>query len=170
VRSSHGSLGFRMTLRRELWLAYQGRTEGPCRLEDQNLRRVRPRCRKSAVTRGPSVAPTRKDDCWSKFFYHDPLQGGRRLRGQTVVDRFTREALATEARRSHSAHDLIDTANEPSSPHRKSAVILVGNGAEFAARFLDSRTHCDDVRLDFGRLGQPTDNANIESLKARIRV
>ncbi len=50
------------------------------------------------VTRGPSVAATRKDARWSLDSMHDPLQDGRRLRVLTVVDQYTREALATEAR------------------------------------------------------------------------
>jgi putative transposase len=49
------------------------------------------------------VAPTRRDERWSVDFMHDQLQDGRRLRVLTVVDQYTREALATEARGSFSA-------------------------------------------------------------------
>jgi hypothetical protein len=41
----------------------------------------------------------------------------------TVVDQYTREALATEARGSFSAHDVIDVLNRLSRSHRKPAVI-----------------------------------------------
>jgi hypothetical protein len=80
------------------------------------------------VTRGPLIAATRRDERWSVDFMHDQLQDGRRLRVLTVVDRYTREALATEARGSFSAHDVIDVLNRLSRSHRKPAVIQVDWG------------------------------------------
>ncbi len=76
-----------MLPRREGWLVNHKWTERLYRLEGLNLRRNRPWRRKSVVTRGPSVAPTRKDERWSMDFMHDQLQDGRRLRVLTVVDR-----------------------------------------------------------------------------------
>ena len=122
------------------------------------------------MTRGPSVAATRKDERWSMDFMHDQLQDGRRLRVLTVVDQYTREALATEARGSFSAHDVIDVLNRLSRSHRKPAVIQVDNGTEFASRALDAWAYREDVRLDFSRPGKPTDNAHIESFNARLRA
>ena len=43
----------------------------------------------------------------------------------TVVDQYTREALATEARGSFSAHDVIEVLNRLSMSHQKPAVIQV---------------------------------------------
>jgi hypothetical protein len=56
---------------REGWLVNQKRTERPYRLKGLNLRRNRPRRRNAVVTRGPSVAATRKDERWSVDFMHD---------------------------------------------------------------------------------------------------
>jgi putative transposase len=153
VRPSWGSPRIHVLLRREGWLVNHKRTERLYRLEGLNLRRNRPRRRKSVVTRGPSVAATRKDERWSMDFMHDQLQDGRRLRVLTVVDQYTREALATEARGSFSAHDVIDVLNRLSRSHRKPAVIQVDNGTEFASRALDAWAHREDVRLDFSRPG-----------------
>jgi putative transposase len=50
-------------------------------------------------------------------FMHDQLQDGRRLRVLTVADQYTREALATEARGSFSAHDVIHVLNRLSRAH-----------------------------------------------------
>jgi transposase InsO family protein len=87
----------------------------------------------------------------------------------TVVDQYTREALATEARGSFSAHDVIDVLNRLSRSHRMPAVIQVDSGTEFASRALDAWAYREDVRLDFSRPGKPTDNAHIESFNARLR-
>jgi len=88
----------------------------------------------------------------------------------TVVDQYTREALATEARGSFSAHDVIDVLNRLARSHRKPAVIQVDNGTEFASRALDAWAYREDVRLDFSRPGKPTDNAHVESFNARLRA
>ena len=69
---------------------------------------------------------------------HDQLQDGHKLRVLTVVDQYTRETLATEARGTFSAHDMIDVLNRLSRFHRKPAVIQVDNGTEFASRALDA--------------------------------
>jgi putative transposase len=170
VRPSWGSPRIHVLLRREGWLVNHKRTERLYRLEGLNLRRDRPRRRKSVVTRGPSIAATRKDERWSMDFMHDQLQDGRRLRVLTLVDQYTREALATEARGSFSAHDVIDVLNRLSRSHRKPAVIQVDNGTEFASCALDAWAYREDVRLDFSRPGKPTDNAHIESFNARLRT
>jgi transposase InsO family protein len=71
VRPSWGSPRIHVLLRREGWLVDHKRTERLCRLcrlEGLNLRRNRPRRSKSVVTRGPSVAPTRRDERWSMLF------------------------------------------------------------------------------------------------------
>ncbi len=93
------------------------------------------------LTRGPSVVPTRRDERWSVDFMHDQLHDGRRLRVLTLVDQATREALATEARGTFSAHDVIDVLNRLSRLHRTPVVIQVGNGTEFASRALDAWAH-----------------------------
>jgi putative transposase len=98
----------------------------------------------------------------------DRTPGRRRV--LTVVDQYTREALATEARGSFSAYDVIDVLNRLSRSHRKPAVIHVDNGTEFASRALDAWAYREDVRLDFSRPGKPTDNAHIESFDARLHA
>lgn len=125
VRPSRGSPRIHVLLRREGWLVNHKRTERLYRLEGLNLRQNRPRRRKAVVTRGPSVAATRKDERWSMDFIHDQLQDGRRLRLLTVFDQYTREALATEARGSFSTHNVINVLSQLSRSHRKPAVFQV---------------------------------------------
>jgi putative transposase len=168
VRPSWGSPQIHVLLRREDWLVNHKRTERLYRQNGLNLRRDRPRRRKSVVTRGPVVVPTRRDERLSMNFMHDPLQDGRRLRVLTVVDQYTPEALATEARGSFSAHEVIDVLNRLSRSLRKPAVIRVDNGTELASRALVAWAYREDVRLDFSRPGKPTDDAHIESLDARL--
>ena len=169
VRPSWGSPRIHVLLRREGWLVNHKRTERLYRLEGLNLRRTRPRRRKAVVTRGPSVAATRKDERWSMDFMHDQLQDGRRIRVLTVVDQYTREALATEARGSFSAHDVIDVLNRLSRSDRKPAVIQVDNGTEFASRALDAWPYRENMRLEFSRPEKSTDNARRVVQRAAAR-
>jgi putative transposase len=107
-------------------------------------------------------------------FMHDPLQDERRHRVLTVVDQYMREALATAARGSFSAHDVIEVLNRLSRCHRKPAVIQVANAPKMGdgARFARPRcwAYRKNVRLDFSRPRKPTDNAHIESFNARLRA
>ncbi len=171
VRPSWGSPRIHMLMRREGWLVNHKRSEQLYRMQGLNLRRNRPRRRKAVVTRGTTVVPMRRDERLSMDFMHDQLHDGRRLRVLTVVDQYTREALATEARGgSFPAHDVIDMLNWLSSSHRKPLVIQVDNGTEFASRALDASAYREDVRLDLSRPGKPTDHAHIESFNARLRA
>jgi putative transposase len=68
VRPSWGSPRIHELLRREGYLVNHKRTERLFRMVGLNLRRNRPRRRKAVVTRGPSVAATRKDERWSMRF------------------------------------------------------------------------------------------------------
>lgn len=95
---------------------------------------------------------------------------GRTIRVLTLVDQYTCEVLATEARGSFSAHDKIDVLDWLSSSDRKPSVIQVDNGTEFLSRALDAWAYREDVRLDFSRPGKPTHNAHIESFNARLRA
>ncbi len=55
----------------------------------------------------------------------------RKRRVLTVVDQYTRGALATAARGSFSAHEVIDVLNRLSRSHRKPAVIHAGRVHDF---------------------------------------
>jgi putative transposase len=104
------------------------------------------------------------------LFCHNQLQDGRRIRVPTVVDQYTREALAAEASGAFSAHEVIDVLKRLARSHRKPSMIQVDNGTEFASRALDAWAYREDVRLDFSPPGQPTDKAHIESFNARLRA
>ena len=101
---------------------------------------------------------------------HDQLEDGRKIRVLSVVDQYTREALATKARGSFTARGVIDVLEHLSRSHRKPQVIQVDNGTEFASRALDAWAYREGVRLDFSRPGKPTDNAYVESFNARLRA
>jgi putative transposase len=66
------------------------------REEALQLRSKLPRRRKMVVTRRERFMPQRPNEAWSMDFVADQLVNGDRFRALTIVDVFSREALAIE--------------------------------------------------------------------------
>jgi len=75
------------------------------------------------VPRQLRAKASRRDERWSMDFMSDQLQDGRRIRVLTVVDQYTREAVAMEVRGSFKSIDVIKVLNRLSRSHRKPSVI-----------------------------------------------
>lgn len=63
------------------------------------------------VSRRKRCVPKRPNEMWSQNFVADQLANGARLCVLTIVDVFTREALATEARQRLCAEDVVAVLN-----------------------------------------------------------
>ncbi len=48
-------------------------------------------------------------------------------------------------------------------------LLKTDNGSEFAGKMLDKWVYERGIRIDFSRLGTPTDNATVESFNGRLR-
>ena len=68
----------------------------------------RPRRHVSAATRERQPAATAPNELWSMNFVSDALFDGRRLRAVTVVDAFTREALAIHVDQGIKGEQVVD--------------------------------------------------------------
>lgn len=102
-------------------------------------------------------------------FVSDVLFDGRRLRALTIVDAFTREALAIEVGQSLKGEDVVRVLERITVNRGWPETIKVDNGSEFISKALDRWAYVQGVELDFSRPGKPTDNAKIESFNDRLR-
>ena len=102
-------------------------------------------------------------------FVSDALFDGRRLRALTVVDTFTREALAIEVGQSMKGEDVVRVLERITASRSCPKTIKVDNGSEFISKAMDRWAYMQGVELDFSRPGKPTDNAKIESFNGRLR-
>lgn len=95
TRTRYGYFRIYIPLRREGWFVNHKRVYRLYRDDGPSLRLKRPRRSVSAANRErqPAAAP---NEMWSMDFVSDALFDGRRLRALTVVDAFTREALAID--------------------------------------------------------------------------
>ena len=120
-------------------------------------------CRAFAFGRASHRYKSRRDPAVNRLFDEKPF------RILTIVDCFTREALATAARTNFRAYQVIDELDRLARIRGKPRSIRVDNGPEFAGRLLDQWAYLNKVELDFSRPGKPTDNAYIEAFNSRLR-
>jgi putative transposase len=96
TRVRYGYFRIYILLRREGWMVNHKRVYRLYREDGLSLRLKRPRRHVSAANRERQPTATSPNELWSMDFVSDALFDGRRLRALTVVDLFSREALAIE--------------------------------------------------------------------------
>jgi putative transposase len=172
IVATHIRLGYRrvhVMLRREggrvgknvVYRLY--REEGLC------LRTKRSRRRKMAVHREARYLVTRPNEAWSMDFVHDQLAGGSKLRLLTVIDVFTREALAIEVGSRLRGEHVAAVLNRLVYLRGAPKAVFCDNGTEFTGEIVDLWAHTHKVSVDFSRPGTPTDTAHIESFNGTLR-
>ncbi|GLS46122.1 putative transposase [Methylobacterium brachythecii] len=169
TRMRYGYFRIYILLRREGWRVNHKRIHRLYRDEGLSLRLKRPRRHVSAVQRERQPAAIRPNERWSMDFVSDALFDGRRLRALTVVDAFTREALAIEVDQGIRGEQVVAVVGQLALIRGAPSTIRVDNGPEFVSKALDRWAYENGVALDFSRPGKPTDNALVESFNGRLR-
>jgi putative transposase len=102
-------------------------------------------------------------------FVADELTNGNRFRVLTIVDVFSREALAIEVGQRLRGEDVVGVCNRLVAQRRVPKRIFVDNGRELSGRLMDLWAYHHGVRIDFSRPGKPTDNSFVESFNGSLR-
>ena len=134
-----------------------------------SLRLKRPRRHVSAAARERQPGASAPNELWSMDFVSDAFFDGRRLRALTVVDAYTREALAIEVDQGIKGEQVVDAMTRIALMRGTVRAIRTDNGPEFVSKALDRWAYENAVTLDFSRPGKPTDNAFVESFNGRLR-
>lgn len=169
VRVRYGYRRIHVLLRREGWKHGRSRTYRLYTEERLQLRSKLPKRRKMVVQRNLRIQPTAPDQAWTMDFVADQLANGVRFRALTVVDVFTREALAIEIGQRLKGEDVVATLDRIRIKGRKPKYLFVDNGSEFSGRMLDLWAYHHKVRIDFSRPGKPTDNSYVETFNGSLR-
>jgi len=114
-------------------------------------------------------AATQKDQVWAWDFVHDRTEDGRPLKWLSVVDEYTRECLALEARRSFKSVDVIDVLRELLLIRGTPLHIRSDNGPEFIAHAIRSWLESARIRTLYIEPGSPWENGYAESFHGRLR-
>lgn len=138
--------------------------------DDEGLTvRTKPRKRLASRPRVPLPTATRPNARWSMDFVSARLVDGRWFRTLTVLDLYTREALALVADRSLTGVKVAAALSRVLQDRPAPLAITVDNGGEFGSRAMDAWAYAQDVRLDFIRPGKPVENAFFESSYGKLR-
>jgi len=167
-RQRFGHLRLTVLLRREGWVANHKKVYRICREEHLLVpRRRRPRLRRSAQTEQRPVK--RPNQSWAMDFMQDGLADGRTLRILTVIDRYTREALALEVDTSIPGVRVRRVLDCLTTQRGCPEEIHVDNGPEFLGRSVNAWCEEHHILLWHIQPGKPAQNAHIESFNGRLR-
>jgi putative transposase len=168
-RVRYGYRRVHVLLRREGWQLGKNQMYRLYRQEQLQLRSKLPKRRKMVVTRHERVKPCAPNDAWSLDFVADQLSDGTRFRALTVVDVFSREALAIEVGQRLRGEHVVATLNRLVARRRAPKYLFVDIGGEFSGRLLDLWAYHCKTRIDFSRPGKPTDNCFVETFNGSLR-
>jgi transposase InsO family protein len=113
--------------------------------------------------------PRYKNHVWAWDFIHDRTEDGRSLKWLSVVDEYTRECLALEARRSFRSGDVIDVLRDLFLIRDSPVHVRSDNGPEFIARAIRSWLGSANVKTLYIEPGSPWENGYAESFHGRLR-
>jgi putative transposase len=168
VRPRFGYRRLHVLLRREGVIINHKRVERLYREEGLAVRRQR-RKRVARDGRGRAAPPVRPNQQWGVDFISDALTWGRRIRLFTVVDVFTREALAIEVDTSLPGGRVVRVLERLATERGVPDEIILDNGPELAGKVVDQWAYERGVWLRFIEPGKPIQNAFVESFQGRLR-
>jgi putative transposase len=167
-RPRFGYRRLHVLLRREGIVANHKRVERLYREEGLAVRR-RARKSRTPVLRGRPAPPQRADEQWALDFLQDALASGRKVRVLSVIDVFTREALALEVDTSLPGRSVVRVLDRLLAERKRPVQLVLDNGPELISRALEEWAHQHAVTLHFIDPGKPIQNAHCESFHGRLR-
>ena len=123
----YGYFRIYIMLRREGWRVNHKRVYRLYRNDGLSLRLKRPRRHVSAASRNRQPDATKANELWSMDFVSDALFDGRKLRALTVVDAFTREALAIDVEPGIKGEQVVETMSRITAKRGAPKTIRVDN-------------------------------------------
>ncbi len=169
TRVRYGYRRLHVLLKREGWQLGRNQVFRLYREEQLQLRSKLPRRRKMVVARHDRVKPSKLNEVWSMDFVADQLANGAKFRTLTIIDVFSKEALAIDVGQRLRGEHVIAALNRLAAQRQAPKYLFVDNGSEFSGRLLDLWAYHHQARIDFSRPGKPTDNCYIESFNGSFR-
>ena len=167
-RPRFGYRRLHVLLRREGIIVNHKRVERLYREEGLAVRR-RTRKALTPIWRGGPAAPQRINEQWALDFLQDALASGRKLRVLSIIDVFSREALALEVDTSLPGRRVVRALDRLLDERERPVQLVLDNGPELVSRALEEWAHQHAVTLHFIDPGKPIQNAHCESFHSRLR-
>jgi putative transposase len=164
----YGYKRIHILLRREGWEVNHKRVHRIYREEELSLR-VKRKKKRPSHGRAPLPAPSKPNERWTMDFIADRFEDGRRFRALTVLDLYTREALAIVPGMSLTGEKVVTCLERVRRMRGVPKSIRVDNGSEFYSKAMDAWAYRHAIQLEFIRPGRPMDNGHIESFNGKLR-
>ena len=130
--------------------------------------RRRPR-RRVATSRPRPLPATRRNQVWAYDFVFDSCANGQQLKCLTVIDEWTREALAIDVAGSIRAQRVVEVLAQLVSVHGAPRHLRSDNGPEFVSSAVLRWLANEGIDSAHIAPGQPWQNGTDESFNGRLR-
>lgn len=130
--------------------------------------RRRPR-RRVAASRPRPLAPTGAGQMWAYDFVFDMCANGQQLKCLTVIDEYTREALAIDVAGSIRSSRLKEVLAKLISVHGAPQYLRSDNGPEFVSRAVLAWLTAEKIDTALIEPGKPWQNGTNESFNGKFR-
>lgn len=130
--------------------------------------RKRPR-RRVASDRPRPNAPGGPGQVWAYDFVHDACANGQKLKCLTVIDEFTREALAIDVAGTLRSGRVIEVLSQLVSLHGAPRHLRSDNGPEFVSHAVLRWLTSAGIETALSDPGKPWQNGADESFNAKFR-
>jgi putative transposase len=117
----------------------------------------------------PRAAPNGPNQEWALDFVHDAAESGQKFRTLSVLDVYTREALALEVDTSIGSRRVTRVLDQIFLERGKPAVIRCDHRPEFTSRHFLAWCVEREIELVHIEPGKPVQNAHVESFHGRLR-
>jgi putative transposase len=130
--------------------------------------RKRPR-RRVASSRPRPQAPTRAGELWAYDFVFDACANNQQLKCLTVIDEYTREALAIDVAGSLRSTRVCEVLAQLISVHGAPKCLRSDNGSEFLSHAILKWLAAENIETVLNDPGKPWQNGTNESFNGKFR-
>ncbi len=117
---------------------------------------------------GQPLAPIQANHVWAVDFIHDRCANGQKLKRLTVVDEWTREALAIEVEGRLTAAHVIQVLGRLIQRYGPPRYLRSDNGPEFIARAIQTWLTHSGVQTAYIDAGKPWQNGTNERFNGKL--
>jgi putative transposase len=127
------------------------------------------RTRRVGPSNGKRLKAQRRNEVWSWDLVHDQTEHGRVLRMLTLIDEYTKEALAIHVSYSIRAVDAITVLEAAIERYGAPKHVRSDNGPEFIAKAIQDWLSDQQIKTLYIKPGSPWEQAYIESFHDKLR-
>jgi putative transposase len=133
------------------------------------VRKRQRRTRRLGPTNGQRLRAERRNEVWSWDLIHDQTEQGRTLRILTLIDEYTKQALAIHVSYSIRAVDAITVLEAAINRYGAPKHVRSDNGPEFIAKAIQDWLQQTAIKTLYIQPGSPWEQAFIESFHDKLR-